>query len=305
MIVRTPSEFLDAFAALKPLENPQATARGAFLLAPADFSLAQETATDNKYMAMDQVVDPLKALAQHSNLASALRQDVPIIVFPGDPTTPDAVFPNNVFGTAPGTFIVGKMRHPVRQVEATRQDIRSFFTDIMGYNQYDMSGRDDLVAELTGSLIIDHIRKIGYVGLTERCDLEGAKAMHEAFGLRLTFAFDLAEGEYHTNVVFTMLAGRGAILSADGYKDPEVPKAIAKAYDNKIVWLTPQQKAAFAGNGITLTEDRVWLSTAAVNSLTKEQMDQFAKYGFKVGHVDLSEIEKAGGSLRCCVAEIF
>ena len=103
MIVRTPSEFLDAFAALKPLENPQATARGAFLLAPADFSLAQESATDNKYMAMDQVVDPLKALAQHSNLASALRQDVPIIVFPGDPTTPDAVFPNNVFGTAPGT----------------------------------------------------------------------------------------------------------------------------------------------------------------------------------------------------------
>jgi hypothetical protein len=35
------------------------------------------------------------------------------------------------------------------------------------------------------------------------------------------------------------------------------------------------------------------------------QIESFSRYGFAVGAVDLSEIEKAGGSLRCCVGEIY
>ena len=51
----------------------------------------------------------------------------------------------------------------------------------------------DLVAELTGSLIIDRARGVGYCGLSERCDMAGARAMHQAFDLRLTFCFELAD----------------------------------------------------------------------------------------------------------------
>ena len=36
--------------------------------------------------------------------------------------------------------------------------------------------------------------------------------MHEAFGLRATLMFDLAPGEYHTNVVLAVLAGRAALV---------------------------------------------------------------------------------------------
>jgi N-dimethylarginine dimethylaminohydrolase len=39
--------------------------------------------------------------------------------------------------------------------------------------------------------------------------------------------------------------------------------------------------------------------------LTAEQVGALADYGFAIGSVDLSEIEKAGGSLRCCVGEIY
>jgi N-dimethylarginine dimethylaminohydrolase len=35
------------------------------------------------------------------------------------------------------------------------------------------------------------------------------------------------------------------------------------------------------------------------------QRELLARCGFAVGAVELDEIEKAGGSLRCCVAEIF
>ena len=305
MIITSPSEFLEAYAALAPLADAAATARAAYLVAPAEFTLAAESARDNRYMDMSLTVDPLKALAQHSALAQTLRGDCPVITFPGNPATPDAVFPNNVFGTAPGRLIIGRMRHAVRQREAERTDIRGFLGDVLGYDEIDLSGCEDLVAELTGSLIIDRARGVGYCGLGERCDLAGAHAMHKAFNLRLTFCFELAASEYHTNVVLTLLASRAAIIAADGFRDTAVPQAIAKAYGDRAIWLTPAQKQAFAANAITLSDERVWMSACAAASLTDEQVEALSGYGFAVGAVDLSEIEKAGGSLRCCVGEIY
>jgi len=304
LITTSPSEFLHAFATLAPRDGAAATARAAYLVAPAEFALAAESARDNRYMDMNLAVDPLKALAQHGALAQALRADVPVITFPGDPATPDAVFPNNVFATAPGRLIVGRMRHPVRQREAARDDIRGFFRDVLGYHELDLSG-GDYVAELTGALVIDRARGIGYCGLSERCDMAGARAMHEAFGLRLTFAFELAAGEYHTNVVLAVLAGRAVILAGDGFADPAVPDAIARAYGGQAVRLSPAQKRAFAGNAIALAPDRVWMSAAAAAALEPSQRALLERGGFSLGAVDLDEIEKAGGSLRCCVAEIF
>lgn len=305
MITTSPNEFLAAYAALAPLPDAAATARAAYMVAPAAFSLAAESARDNVYMDVARTVDPLKALAQHSALAQALRADCPVITFPGDPTTPDAVFPNNVFATTPGRLIVGRMRHAVRRREAKRTDIRDFFGDVLGYDEIDLSDCDDLVAELTGSLIIDRARGVGYCGLSERCNLAGAQAMYKAFELRLMFCFELAESEYHTNVVLSLLASRAVIIAADGFGDPAVPKAIAAAYDDRAIWLNPAQKRAFAGNAITLSDDRVWMSARAAAALTAEQREVLKNYRFAIGAVTLDEIEKAGGSLRCCVGEIY
>ena len=305
MITTSPTEFLEAYAALAPLPDAAATARAAFLVAPSEFVLAAESARDNRYMDMSATIDPLKALAQHSALAQALRADCPVITFPGNPATPDAVFPNNVFATAPGRFIVGRMRHAVRQREAERADIRDFFGDVLGYDEIDLSGCDDLVAELTGSLIIDRARGVGYCGLSERCDMAGAHAMHKAFDLRLTFCFELGESEYHTNVVLTLLASRALIIAADGFRDPAVPAAIARAYDDRVIWLTSAQKRAFSANAIALSDERVWMSARAAAALTTEQHEALADYAFAIGVVELGEIEKAGGSLRCCVGEIY
>lgn len=305
VITQSPSEFLEAYAALAPHSAAAATARAAFLVAPAEFALAAESAQDNRYMDTRLAVDPLKALAQHGALAQALRADCPVITFPGDPATPDAVFPNNVFATAPGRLIVGRMRHAVRQREAERTDIRAFFGDLLGYDEIDLSACTDLVAELTGSLIIDRVRGVGYCGLSERCDMAGARAMHQAFGLRLTFCFELADSEYHTNVVLALLASRAAIIAVDGFRDPAVAAAIAQAYGNRAIWLTPAQKRAFAANAISLSDRSVWMSVGAAAALTAEQRETLVDYDFAIGAVALDEIEKAGGSLRCCVGEIY
>ena len=129
--------------------------------------------------------------------------------------------------------------------------------------------------------------------------------MHAAFGLKLTFCFDLAPDEYHTNVVLALLASRGAIVAADGFADPAVVEAIAAMYAPRVLRLDAAQKAAFAGNAITLSSDAVWMSARAAASLRAEQRSVLADWGFALRSVELGEIEKAGGSLRCCVGEIF
>lgn len=304
MIVTTPAEFLAAYSPERFPLQAAATARAAFLVAPHGFSLAAESATDNRYMAMHENADSLRALAEHAALAAELRSCLPTIVFPGDPSTPDAVFPNNVFASAPGRLIVGAMRHSVRRREATRPDIRGFFRDLLNCEIVDLS-TEPVVAELTGSLVIDRARGIGFCGLSERCDMAGARAMHAAFGLKLTFCFQLAPGEYHTNVVLAQLASRAVIIAPDGFADATVVEAIAQVYAPRVLRLDASQKVAFAGNAIALSPDSVWMSTRAAASLSAQQCAALADWGFQLRSVDLGEIEKAGGSLRCCVGEIY
>lgn len=304
MIVTTPAEFHAAYSPERYPATAAATARAAFLVTPVDFRLAAESASDNVYMAMREDVDAACALSEHAALASALRELVPTIVFPGDALTPDALFPNNVFATTSGRLIVGAMRHAVRRREAARGDIREFFHDLLRYEIVDLSAQS-VVAELTGSLVIDRARGIGYCGLSERCDMAGARAMHDAFGLKLMFCFNLAPGEYHTNVVLAILASRAAIVAADGFAEAQVAEVIGEVYAPHVVQLAPGQKAAFAANAIALTSDSVCMSQRAVASLGADQRATLETAGFKLCSVGLGEIEKAGGSLRCCVGEIF
>jgi hypothetical protein len=304
MILTDPAEFLTEYSEQRYPARAAATARAAFLVSPASASLAAESAADNRYMDLAQTIDPSRALAQHVELARRLDADVPVVSFPGAADCPDDMFPNNVFATANGCLIVGRMRHEVRRREAERVDIRRFFRDTLGYRLLDLSAQS-FVAELTGALVIDRARGVGYCGLSERCDLDGARAMHDAFGLRLMFCFELAAGEYHTNVVLALLAGRVALIAADGFKDQAVPHAIAKAFGRHVVWLSREQKKAFSANAITLAPQRAWMSERGAEALDPAQRVLIERGGLKLAAVELDEIEKAGGSLRCCVAEIF
>ncbi|MGB0135142.1 arginine deiminase-related protein [Dokdonella sp.] len=304
MIVCEPKAFLDALASHPCEMDLPATASAAFLVSPADFSLAAESASDNLYMDLERIPDPLRALAEHAEIARRLSEDIPVISFPGDPQAPDGVFPNNAFATCAGRLIIGHMRHAVRQRETARTDIRAWFGDVLGRRIIDLSGAE-LTAELTGSLVIDRARGIGYCGLSERCDMAGARAMHEAFDLRLTYCFELAAGEYHTNVVLAVLAGRAAVIAESGFADPAAARAIAEVYAADVVWLDDQQKQAFAANAISLAPNRVWMSARAESSLIGSQRRKLEAMGFAIGAVEMAELEKAGGSLRCCVGEIF
>ncbi len=313
MITRDAGRFLALARACAPDFGP-ATARAAFLVSPEGFARAEESALDNRYMAAADCYRCDGALEEHRALQRALAADLPVFAFPGDPATPDAVFPNNVFAIArPDArafpqamprLVVGRMRHAVRQAEAVRADIRGFFRDLLGTSEVDLSQQPH-ACELTGSLVIDRARGLGYCGLSERCDEAGARLMHAAFGLRATLLFDLAAGEYHANVVMAVLAGRALLLSPSGFAVPDLAHAVAGLYAPHAVLLDPVQQAAFAANAIALSPGRVWMSEVAAASLRPAQVRALAAAGFELGQVSLGAIEAGGGSLRCCVAEVF
>ncbi|AWV06327.1 arginine deiminase-related protein [Marilutibacter maris] len=302
MITRDPSAFLDAARGCAADFGP-ATARAAFLVAPDGFARAEQSAGDNRYMAAAGF-DATRALAEHRGLHRALSACLPTVCFAGVPATPDAVFPNNVFATVAGRCLVARMRHPVRQREAARADIRGFFSDVLGYALHDLSTQPH-PCELTGSMVIDRARGLGFCGLSERCDEAGARLMHEAFGLRATLMFELAPGEYHTNVVLAVLAGRAALVCADGFADPALAATIAGLYAPHALMLSAEARAAYAGNAIALGADTVWMSARAQRALGEAGRFALRAAGFRVAAVALDAVEAAGGSLRCCVGEIF
>jgi hypothetical protein len=303
MITRDLAAFLDV-ARNTPADFGPATARAAFLVAPDGFALAEQSAADNRYMAEAAAFDAARASAQHRDLQRALAEVVPTICFAGDPRTPDALFPNNVFATASGRYVVGRMRHPVRQLEAERGDIRGFFGGVLDYAEIDLSTQPH-PCELTGALVIDRARGLGFCGLSERCDEAGARLMHEALGLRATLLFELAPGEYHTNVVLAVLGGRAALLCPQGFAEAAVVAAIAGLYAPHAAVLAPAEHQAFAGNAIALSADVVWMSAQADRALSAATRATLAAAGFAVRAVELDAIEAGGGSLRCCVGEIF
>lgn len=302
-VTRDIDAFLSVARATAPDFGPP-TARAAFLVAPDGFRLADQSASDNRYMAAADGFDGVRASDQHRALHRALSTAVPTVCFAGDPEAPDGLFPNNVFATVPGRYLVGRMRHPVRQREAARGDIRAFFRDVLGYAEVDLSGQAH-PCELTGAMVVDRARGLGFCGLSERCDAEGARLVHEAMGLRATLLFDLAPGEYHANVVLAVLAGRAVLACPDGFADPAVVEAIAGLYAPHAILLDGAEKAGFAGNAIALAGDQAWMSRRAAESLRPASRAALEWAGFTLRGVGLDAIEAAGGSLRCCVGEVF
>lgn len=306
MIIKTANDFRKAIENNEFQIKQAASMKAAFMVSPVGFRLDDQTAQDNEYMQMDQQVDVPKAMYQHQMLARKLVEvGVPVVTFPGSPETPDAVFPNNAFATNHKQgYVVGSMKYDNRQKETERDDIHTFFGNLLGYKKHEIN-RDEAIAELTGVLVPDRGRNVGFVGMTERVDDAGVEALQQSFGFDLMFQFDLTEGEYHTNVVMACLAGKAVVMHKGSFADPDVVDAIAEFYPDRTLLISDEEKAAFAGNCISVTDHDVLFSQTAFEGLSEASKSALESWGFRIHGVDVSELEKAGGSLRCMIGEIF
>lgn len=304
MIITNPTEFIQRLEShLIPADSP-CTPSAVLMVEPENFYVNAQSALDNHYMDLATQADPGRAKRQFHRLVDLIRQlGTDVVVFPGNSKTPDDVFPNNVFGTVPGRLCIGSMRHPIRQLEAERSDIPAWFS-ARGYEIIDLR-KQNCVAELTGVLILDRARRIGFCGMSNRVDMAGVEAMQIAFNLRLTYCFDLTPDEYHTNVVFSVLAARACVIYPGACADPMVPEAIEAAFPQRTLFLNKREKDNFVGNCISLDNENLFMSQAAADALRPESRSRLESWGFTLHSCELDELEKAGGSLRCMVAKIF
>ncbi len=282
-----------------------AVMKAALLVSPEGFGLSEQSAEDNPYMTTGLPLDREKASRQHEALAVKLEElGVKTHIFSGIEGQADGVFPNNVFATTPGRLTIGSMRHPVRRKEAERKDIRAFFSETLGYEIRDLS-IEACIAEMTGPLVIDRARNIGFCGMSPRVDETGCALMAEALGLDATLRFDLAEGEYHTNLVLAIAAGELCLVHPGSVPNPFLLKSLRAIYEDRVLLLRESEKNAFAGNCIAATEKDLLFSQKAKNVLREETTTALEDWSFRIHFLDVSEFEKAGGSVRCLVAEIF
>ena len=304
MIVDNARDFIRALAENHYPRLYDPTPGSVMMVEPEGFYVNSESALDNHYMDLEHRVDPPRAMDQFHKLVRLIRsRGVNVHVFPGDTRTPDDVFPNNVFATLPRRLVIGNMRYPNRQLEAELKDIPQYFID-QGYEVIDLR-KCDCVAELTGVLIMDRARRIGFCGISERVDRAGAEAMHEAFKLNLTYCFDLAPDEYHTNVVFSVLAARACVLYPGACAETGAPEAVEAAFPERTLFLDKNEKDHFVGNCISLNDQDIFMSQAAADALRPSSRQKLESWGFSIHSTELDELEKAGGSLRCMVAKVF
>lgn len=294
------------FLAHVPRSRPMPPLRGVLLVRPDGFRLSEQASTDNRYMASG-VADTSRALAEHDAVVAGLRDaGIVVEVVDGDPQWPDACYPNNAIATMPDRSVIfGRLRHPDRQGEPRRREVRERMMSLGYGTVIDWSNDASAICELTGSLVIDHARGIGYLGRSERMNAAGADLIAAHWDLDLLFEFDLAPGEYHTNVVLAILAGRACVIAPSGFADARVADAITRVYGDQVITLTPEQQSAFAGNILSLGEELVAMSQTAADAFGAVGLAQLAAWGFSPVVVPIPELEKGGGSMRCLLCELW
>lgn len=301
------------------------TTNNLLLVRPANFARASETVADNSFQEAVEH-ESFRAINDHAirefdRFAEILLRaglSLTIVEDTASPVKPDAIFPNNWFSThEDGTLVTYPTFWPQRRLERRGDIIERLRADWQVSKHVDLSGweMEEKYLESTGCLLLDRAARIAYACISNRCSEEAVHQWCELMDYRpITFSATDQRGNliYHTNVMMA-IGTREVIVCLDAVTDPTQKSKLTESIalsGKRIVGLSLDQVDNFAGNALEAStpDGPVWImSTAAVNSLAKEQVDALlSPPGMRLVHADLSTIERfGGGSARCMLGEIF
>ncbi|KXF89709.1 citrulline utilization hydrolase CtlX [Phaeobacter inhibens] len=288
------------------------------MIRPHHFCSNPETRDDNAFqtLANDTAdVTSAQALVEFDAAVAALRgAGVSVHVFDNKGTeTPDSVFPNNWFSTHAGGHVAVYPMYAANRRKERRWDVIELLKrDYRVQDVIDYSGleQDGLALEGTGAMVLDHIGRIAYTVKSNRADPVLLERFCTHFNFEpMVFEARDAQGRdvYHTNV----LMGIGtdyALICLDMITNPTRRAEVAARLEEtgrRVIDLTPEQIAGFAGNALELTGDRrlLALSSCAVEVLRPEQI-AIVERSADLLPLSIPTIETAGGSVRCMLAAI-
>jgi hypothetical protein len=290
------------------------------LVRPHHFIPNPDTAADNAFQDRLAVIDAAAVAARGydevTGVAEALTAaGVTVHLFDDESTTsPDSVFPNNWFSTHSGGHVaIYPMFSPSRRNERRADVIELLKREYRVQDVIDYSGLefDDVFLEGTGAMVLDHVTRVAYAARSHRADPIALERFCTNFGYE-PIAFDAVDGDgvpiYHTNVLMgiaTDFALVGLELIPDTKRRDQVRERLA-APGRDIIELSEAQVRDFAGNAIELQGSRsrvLALSQRALTSLSRKQVATIERY-CDLLPLDVSTIERAGGSVRCMIAGI-
>jgi hypothetical protein len=289
----------------------------------------EQTAVNNYYQKVLDGLSPetvnQKAQQEFDAFVDKLRKagvDVTVVDDTIDPSTPDAIFPNNwISFHDDGDVVLYPMFAENRRLER-RDDIldileaKGFFIndEIMDYTAAEDDG---FYLEGTGSIVLDRQNGKAYCALSPRADEELFIEFCEDFDMNpiIFEAFQNVNGDrkliYHTNVMMC-IGSTFAVICADCIDDKKERKMVLdslKADEKEIILISEDQMNNFAGNMLEVVgaDERryVVMSAAAHKALTKKQVAQLEEHATILSS-SLDTIEACGGgSARCMMAEVF
>ena len=287
------------------------------LVRPYAFKFNKETAKDNIYQVKPKKTTEEemqeKALKEFDRAVDLLRQNMihVDVIEDFDDTTPDSIFPNNVFVTFPGKIFISQMYTENRNEEYEK--ILPQLKKIIDYKKaeiIDFRNKDGRVLEGTGAVVIDRWNNICYGSLSKRCDKDEFLKFAKTFNLKPVYfkSRDKDTDIYHTNVMM-MVAEKFTIIADDLIIEnrEDVIKSLQDS-GKEIISLSEDEFNNFVANSIELRGDEkniLVISRVAYDALTYEHKKTIEKYD-KILPIDVGTIAKyGGGSIRCMIAENF
>jgi hypothetical protein len=295
------------------------------MVRPTDFEFNAQTAADNEFQNMLPGRNVRQeALNEFENAVSLLRAEgVQVLILEKDPSLPempDAVFPNNWFGTDEnGAIHIFPMKTPNRQQEADQitsvlkllENEGFSFTEILDWRK--LLGENQ-VLEGTGSLILDRVHKRMFAAISDRTQEDACRKFAAETDYQPVLFHTMSSrgfAYYHTNVVMSI--GANVVVAClecipDSVEREMVKNEIIKHHS--LVEISIQQlEEGFCGNLLQVLGNKgetiTVLSSTAFNSLSIEQKETLSKHG-KLIPIPIPIIEAVGGgSIRCMMAEIF
>lgn len=330
------------------------TTNTVLMVRPVHFEFNAQTAVDNEFQQqiLGETVHTTANLEFEKAVSILRSEGVTVLVLEAETgdtqgliKTPDAVFPNNWFGTNPnGKLIIYTMATENRRAEVRRlPDVIQLLTE----NGY-MFDREPLVMqkelsaiapsqsfaedilEGTGALVIDHLDGVAYAAKSVRCHPSAMKRMVQVPSFHCSkfvmFQTRSSTGKefYHTNVMLSIGTRWAVVCSECIVEDVDeenreiclprskVLESLRQGGRTVIEISLEQAERSFCANilevrgGASGTEPRIVMSQSAFDGFTEEQRQLLGQFGKLVAVPIGGAIEPVGGgSSRCMLAEIF
>ena len=307
------------------IQNKRQISNIILMVRPSDFAFNEQTAADNEFQNVitDRNVQA-EALAEFEGAVSLLRAEgVQVLIVekdPGSPSMPDAVFPNNWFGTdEQGNVHVFPMKTANRQAETSQLPqvlslLKNQGLEVNLIQDWTQKLGDGAVMEGTGSLILDRVNKIVYAAVSERTQKAPTLQFARETGYdAVLFQTQSSKGApyYHTNVVMS-IGEKMALVCLECIPDLMEREWVRSSLDetHHVVAISREQlEKGFCGNLLQVQDGDgkplTVMSSTAFAMLTEPQKNELKMFG-KLLVITIPTIEAVGGgSIRCMMAEIF